>query len=81
VKYFVLTYRRATGDLIDIKDFDDGRDALDLRMAIEQDSANTDDTEVVVLLARDRDHLQQTHSRYFRTARQLFQAASKLAIA
>jgi len=81
MKYFVLRYRGATGKLIDIYDFDDGKEALDFRMAIEQDTANTDDTEVVVLLAKDLDHLKQTHSRYFRTARQLFQAASKLAIA
>ena len=81
MKYFVLRYRRATGKLIDLKEFDDGHEALDFRMAIEQDTADADDTEVVVLLAKDLNHLRQTHSRYFRSARQLFQAVSKLAIA
>ena len=50
-------------------------------LAVIGTAADTDDTEVVVLMARDLDHLRQTHSRYFRTARQLFQAASRLAIA
>jgi hypothetical protein len=81
VKFFVLTYRRATKKLVSVEEFDDGSEALDRRMAIERDTSHTDDTEVVLLLARDEKHLRQTHSRYFRTARQLFQAASEVALA
>jgi hypothetical protein len=65
---------------VDVEPFDSGREAVDRRMAIEQTDENTSDLEVVVLMASDREHLEQTHSRYFRRARQLFETtASRLA--
>jgi hypothetical protein len=82
VKFFVVTYRRATHDLVRVELFDSGREALARRMAIEQTPEKTSDLEVVVLMARDREHLEQTHSRYFRRARQLFETtASRIALA
>ena len=82
VKFFVVTYRRATRELVAVEPFDSGRDALDRRMAIEQIPEHTSNIEVVVLMARDREHLEQTHSRYFKRARQLFEvAASRVALA
>jgi hypothetical protein len=80
MRFFVLTYRRATHELVGVEPFDRGREALDRRMAIEQ-APHTSDLEVVVLMSRDREHLEQTHSRYFRRARQLLETtASRLAL-
>jgi hypothetical protein len=82
VKFLVLTYQRATRELVAVEPFDSGREGLDHRMAIEQTPDHAGDVEVVVLMAKDREHLEQTHSRYFRRARQLFETTvSRLALA
>ena len=48
VKFFVLTYQRATRELVAVEPFDSGHEALDHRMAIEQTPEHTSDVEVVV---------------------------------
>jgi hypothetical protein len=68
VKYFLLVFNRASGELIDeIREFDEAQASVALRARFSRELQERDnpDVEVVVLGAADRDNLETTHSRYF----------------
>jgi hypothetical protein len=72
VTHFLLVYRRSTGELLECVDLgSDLAKALERRELDERSNRGNPDIEVVVLSARDRDALMQTHSRYFKSVRQL----------
>lgn len=60
---YLIQYRRSTGDL-DVREFQDAREALDLRLQLEQEN-NDPDLEIVVIGAASLDELKTNHSRYF----------------
>ncbi len=62
--HFLLVYRRSTGELSECKDLGPDRaDALERRALYERLNRDDLDIEVVVLSAKDRQTLMQTHSR------------------
>lgn len=71
-KHFVLIYDRATGHL-EIEEYgpDKRVEALQRRFALERSLATSPTTEIVVLAASSVEALKRTHSRYFRSEREL----------
>ena len=72
--HFLIVYRRSSGTVLERRDFTDAeRDqALAMRSKRELEFRTDPDVEVIVLSAESFDALMRTHSRYFRTQRQLF---------
>jgi hypothetical protein len=71
---FVITYNRDSGEIVALNEFDDSRqeDASASRLAAETALGPGDEAvEVVTLRAQDLQEIQKTHSRYFRSAKQL----------
>jgi hypothetical protein len=72
VTHFLLVYKRSTGELLECVDLgSDLPKALERRALDERRNRANPDIEIVVLSARDRDALMQTHSRYFKSVGQL----------
>jgi hypothetical protein len=73
VTYFLLVYNRRGQQLVEeILEFADADDAIRARFRRERKaSVDGDDLEVVVLGAADRAALENTHSRYFGSGREL----------
>jgi len=71
---FVLSYDRLTERVLEEITFDDGAvDAERKRVELEAAFAGNDDIEVVLLRSESRESLYQTHSRYFRSTREIAQ--------
>ena len=72
MKHFLIVYRRGEGKLLECRDLGSDRAAATSeRLEAEKRYVKEPDVEVVILSARSREVLERTHSRYFRTARQL----------
>jgi hypothetical protein len=72
VKHFLIVYRRGEGRLLECRDLGTDRAlATAERFSAEKRYVTDPDVEVLILSARSREVLERTHSRYFRTARQL----------
>ena len=72
MKHFLIVYRRGEGRLVECRDLGSDRVAATKeRLAAEKAYVKDPDVEVVILSARSRDVLERTHSRYFRSAREL----------
>jgi len=72
VKHFLIVYRRGEGRLLECRDLGSDRAAATKeRLAAEKTYLTDPDVEVVILSARSREVLERTHSRYFRSAREL----------
>jgi hypothetical protein len=77
MRYFLVVYNRSTG-AVEVKDFaaSQRERALEERFARELTERGRSEIEVVLLGAESLAALKRTHSRYFKTAREL--AASGL---
>jgi hypothetical protein len=75
VLYTLLVYDRAELRLVDEQTFDNKSDALQARFDAEARHHPAEAIEVVVLVAKTREDLIRTHSRYFRTLQELTQPA------
>jgi hypothetical protein len=74
VRFFLIVFDRAHGRIVqDVREFPEDRrdEALAARFREEDNHRNDSDIEVVVLGAADREALENTHSRYFGTIREL----------
>ena len=72
MKHFLIVYRRGEGHLVECRDLGPDRAAATTeRLAAEKKYVRDPDVEVVILSAASRDVLERTHSRYFRSAREL----------
>jgi hypothetical protein len=73
MRQFLLVYRRSLGELLSIEDLGsiDPTAAMRKRFDVEMRWRRDRDVEVVVLSAPSQDALKRTHSRYFRTSREL----------
>lgn len=72
MKHFLIVYRRSDGLLLECRDLGSDRtSATAERLSAEKRYVADSDVEVVILSARSRDVLERTHSRYFRSAREL----------
>lgn len=72
MKHFLIVYRRSNGRLLECRDLGTDRAAATReRLAAEKAHLTEPDVEVVILSARSREVLERTHSRYFRSAREL----------
>lgn len=68
----MLVYRRSTGELLKFEELDSDRaDALKRRAEWERRQKDDPEVEVVVLSAKSREALMQTHGRYFKRVGQL----------
>ncbi|MET9853268.1 hypothetical protein ABZY57_10025 [Streptomyces sp. NPDC006450] len=63
----LVVYDRAAGTLVRELEFTHRKDALAERFRVEREHRNHQNIEVVVLTARSRSDLLETHARYFRT--------------
>jgi hypothetical protein len=80
MKYYVLVYDRASGELTSVDEFLDGGQALGRRMELERLNQRGADTEIVILVARSLDSLHRTHARYFQSRRELLENASRIEV-
>ncbi len=72
MNYFLIVYERSTGVLQELQEFGaDEQAALSERFRREFSTRNRAGIEIVVLGAESRQDLQRTHSRYFKTPREL----------
>ena len=72
MKHFLIIYRRGEGRLIECRDLGSDRAAATHeRLSAEKAYVKDPDVEVVILSAHSREMLERTHSRYFRSAREL----------
>lgn len=76
MRNFLVIYNRRTGART-VRDFGvgHGREAIRERFAVERKHSGDPDIEVVVLGSSSREELEKTHSRYFRSARQIMESA------
>lgn len=76
MSYFLLTYDRHDGREPQIEEFADSAEAMDHFVAAERRHRTENDGKgVVLLVADDVATLRRTHSHYFMTTDELFQAA------
>ncbi len=71
MNYFLIEYSRPKDELISLREFGSYGLATAERLKRELELRGIPDIEIVILGAERKEDLQQTHSRYFRTARQL----------
>lgn len=71
MSHFLLIYEKSTGSLRRISEYASSSDALAARFEAEDHFRGNSDVEVVALSADSRKALENTHSRYFKTLRQL----------
>ena len=77
MKYFLLVYHQPTGRLDLEEEYSDAARfaALDRRFELERTYRTQPEFEVVLLGARSKDDLMQTHARYFKSVRELAASA------
>lgn len=77
MRNFLVVYNRRTG-AARVEEFGEGcgREAIRQRFAAEREHRGDPDIEVVVLSSSSREELLKTHSRYFRSAREIIEHAS-----
>ena len=77
MKFYVLVYDQARGQLLEIQDFgsDGANAALARRFELDREYAASPSVEVVLLSAESQDALRRTHGRYFKSVRQLLKPA------
>ncbi len=71
MSHFLLRYDRKRGLLESIESFTDSTEATARRFELELAYFDQPDVEVIVLSASSEEDLRRTHSRFFRTLRQL----------
>jgi hypothetical protein len=76
MRSFLVVYNRRTGSN-SVREFPpgQGREAIHARFEAEREHRGDPDIEVVVLGSRSREELLKTHSRYFRSAREILDSA------
>jgi len=76
MRNFLVVYNRRTGENA-VQEFPagSGREAIRERFVQERAHRGDPDIEVVVLGSDSREELEKTHSRYFRTAREILERA------
>ncbi len=76
MRNFLVIYNRRTGANT-VREFPEGcgREAIRQRFAVEREHRGDPDIEVVVLGSSSREELEKTHSRYFRSAREILEHA------
>lgn len=75
MRHYLVIYDRAEGKIIRHHAFRRSDRAMEARFAAEREFAGRSEIEVVVLGAKSWASLPQTHSRYFKGARELAEAA------
>jgi hypothetical protein len=77
MRNFLVVYNRRTG-VNRVHEFPEGcgREAIRQRFALEREHRGDPDVEVVVLGGDSREELAKTHSRYFRSAREIIEHAA-----
>lgn len=70
---YLIIFHRRTGELADLREFDELLEAMQARFAAEREYRQEPDVEVVVLTARSEQELCATHSRYFQSERDLIE--------
>lgn len=65
MKHFLLLYNKESGDLVTLQEYENSREALKERFALERQYRDQPEFEVVVLNADTVSSLEATHSRYF----------------
>jgi len=77
MRNFLVVYNRRTGENT-VREFPpgQGREAIRARFEAEGQNRGNSDIEVVVLGSRSREELLKTHSRYFRSAREMVKSTS-----
>lgn len=71
MSHFLLIYEKSTGTLRSISEHGSSSDALKARYEAEDRFRGNRDVEVVALSAASREALEKTHSRYFKSLKQL----------
>lgn len=68
MRYFLLTYDRSAGKLVEMREFEthERHKALVSRFELERKYRNRPEYEVVVLAGRSLDAVTKTHGRYFK---------------
>ncbi len=76
MRSFLVVYNRRTGDNT-LREFPPGhgREAIHARFEAERQHRSDPDIEVVVLGSHSKEELLKTHSRYFRSAREILENA------
>jgi hypothetical protein len=76
MRNFLVVYNRRTGERT-VEEFPEGcgREAIRHRFMAEREHNGDTDIEVVVLSSNSREELEKTHSRYFRSAREILEHA------
>jgi hypothetical protein len=71
--HFLIVYRRTSGSVLEMRQYDEPARtaAMQARSEKELTYRSDGDVEVVLLTAESREALERTHSRYFRTGKQL----------
>jgi hypothetical protein len=77
MRNFLVVYNRRTGENT-VREFPpgQGREAIRARFEAERQNRGNSDIEVVVLGSQSREELLKTHSRYFRSAREMVKSTS-----
>ena len=79
MSHFLIVYRRSPGQLLECKDLGTDWSTASAERARLESLHRTDiGVEVVLLTAPSRSVLEQTHSRYFKTFRELAEGLSAL---
>jgi hypothetical protein len=78
MRTFLIVYDRQSG-AVDVREFPpgEGREAIRARFEAEAEHRGEPDIEVVVIGSRSREELLATHSRYFRSARELLKGGAQ----
>jgi hypothetical protein len=78
VAYFLIVYDKPKGDLLLLRRFEDGREALKHRFGLEKQHVGETNLEIVVLGAGTLADLERTHRRYFRSVREMATEAAEM---
>lgn len=73
MKYFLIIYRRQTGKMELLQEFEDQGVALEERFRLERELRGDTGIEIVVLGAESLEALKESHGRYFKTTRELIE--------
>lgn len=62
---YLIIFDRELSDIIEIRNFEDAKAALDARLEAESTYSERSEVEIVVLVAKSQEALRGTHLRYF----------------
>ncbi len=62
---YLVVFDRSSSSVLEMREFDDARSALDARLEAEARYSNSPSVEIVVLSAKSKSALRKTHLRYF----------------